>query len=129
AYVEEPGEDRPVVEVFSRELPGRLALRRVLAVDPLDALDRLLEVLEGEEAAPGRQHALEPGGLRQHRPTTGEVVRPAVAEPARPRHDLRALHDAELAARAPDVALVLPPIADRAGVGEDPSVVPEDAEP
>src|SRR5687768_728882 len=78
----------------------------VIGTDRLDGGRGTLHVGERQQSAAGRQAPLEAGGLYQRRAAAGEVGGGAVAEPAGAAVDVRALGNADLAARAGDVVAV-----------------------
>ncbi len=99
------------IETGCRDFASRSGVSAGVLRHRLKRLDRLLQGAEAQQAFTRGQHGAEAGVLKHDRPTAGEIIGAALAEPATVRNDVPVLGDAELATRSLDVLLVLPGIA------------------
>src|SRR6266568_7078266 len=89
--------------MLPRDLEGGAAMAGVVSVDCLERAQDVLDGLEGEEPAAGRQDLGEAGVLGDDGPSGGQVAGAPVAEPSAAWSDVLILGDREFAARAQDV--------------------------
>src|SRR5438445_5857150 len=90
------------IEMALGDLPGRVTMRQVIAVDRLQAGDDLLLGAEEQQPLLFGEAPFAAGGLNQSRLARGEITGGAVADPAAVGLDVARLGDAEFGSRELD---------------------------